>query len=447
MALDYQTNPTGVFYQIGKIIKTVNAHATMASTTLPAELKQIADPIESSDYTEVIEGIYSYFAGLQSQQVNIRQAVAAYAGNVLTRRASVIDQLGITATDVQSVLAALIDQMALDSQTVNRCTATVGSTTAASGNVGNGTVLTTKVLDGFNPPVLDAQAHLRYAGVNSEFCVTETMTVRCIADSYRDGLAAGEERFSWHGGLKSVPFDFQAEGSGDGPSLTASAGDNLLTNGDWESWSNTDTPGSWTLVAGTAGTHILREDTNKYRGDYALRLKGDGAVFPTVKQTFSAGQITARRMYCVSVRLRRSAGAAAGSLNIVMTGTGYTAGVTEQIDTTVAGGLTTSYVLHQFFFVAPASVPDDFALTIAQYSTALTAGESIYVDDTILTEVPYHGGVGAVVVPGSTPFVVGDQFTFTLSQTAGVLQDFFRRAFAVILPSSGAPTLADALGT
>jgi hypothetical protein len=60
----------------------------------------------------------------------------------------------------------------------------------------------------------------------------------------------------------------------------------------------------------------------------------------------------------------------------------------------------------------------------------------------------YHGGVAAAVVPGSSRFAAGDRFTFTVSNdAAGVFQEAFRKNYGVQLPSSGAPTIADALAT
>jgi hypothetical protein len=60
----------------------------------------------------------------------------------------------------------------------------------------------------------------------------------------------------------------------------------------------------------------------------------------------------------------------------------------------------------------------------------------------------YHGGVAAAVVPGASRFAAGDRFTFTVSNdAAGVIQEAFRKNYGVQLPSSGAPTIADALAT
>jgi hypothetical protein len=73
----------------------------------------------------------------------------------------------------------------------------------------------------------------------------------------------------------------------------------------------------------------------------------------------------------------------------------------------------------------------------------------VFTDDVYLSEVRYHGGVGAVVVPGSTRFAANDRFTAANTNTEGIIQRFFRRFYRMQLPSNNAAgeTILDSLAT
>lgn len=447
MAIDYITTNSGVFYRIGRIAYAVNTHGTTAATTLPAELKNIVDPYEAVDYTAQIVGIYGTYANLQAAEVGTRQTLADYSTATLLDRDTVLEQLGVEA-DITQVLVALIRQMGIDSQTVRKCVVTLGTVTAAAGNIGNGTVLLTTTLDGFNPPIVGAPVSLNYNGLLSQLAVTsETMAFACTADSYRDGTTAGGESFSWSGGLATQLLDWQTEGSGVGPSLTVAGTAGLVTDGSFENWQNTNTPINWTIDNGTAGTTILRSSAEFYRGVYALAIVGNGSAATIgVGQAISPSTLQGRRMYNVSFRLKASATAASGAFNCQFTGTGYTAASTEKVD--IAGGsLPTTWTLYNFFISLPANLPSDWRLVIRATGT-LTAARTIWVDSVCLAPVTYHGGVGAVVVPGSAPFVAGDQLSATVANdNASAWQTYFRRAYSVQLPSATNPaqTILDSL--
>jgi hypothetical protein len=153
----------------------------------------------------------------------------------------------------------------------------------------------------------------------------------------------------------------------------------------------------------------------------------------------------------VSLRIKASGVPAAGNINVLFTGTGYAAGATEKVNIAFGSFPTAAFTaagsLQSFFFQTPVNIPSDWKLTITITGT-LSAGTAVYFDSVALAEVLYHGGVGAAVCAGSTPFAVGDKFTFTITNDqAGKFQEFFRSWFKVQLPSSGAPNISDALAT
>ncbi|WP_020475719.1 hypothetical protein [Zavarzinella formosa] len=447
MAIDY----TDLFTRGGKLVKYVNSRLPVAATSLPAELTAIANLFEAADLTEQITRLYDDYAGFQSNITRERQTLAGYWDAILTDRDTVLTELRVPDADVNSVLPELFRRMVADSQTVDQSTVTIGSVTADAENEGNGTVLLTKLLDGYNPPIQGGLPTLQYAGLNSELAVpSETMTFTCTADSARDGLPEGSERFSWSGGIAGQKFDFEAEGSGDGPGLTAAGDSQLINNGNFEQWSS-NTPSGWTVAAGTAGTHIKQMTTaaNVYRGDSSLWFDGDGTQATIqINQSVSSGRMQSRRLYCVSVRVKASAASGTGAFLCQFTGTGYTASSTEKIAIT-AGSMPTAWTLYNFWIVTPAVMPDDWTLTVANTGTP-GASSNVYVDCLIPTEGTYHGGIAAVLLPGAAPYAAGDRFTVAISNDqAGTFQDFFRQCYGVQLPSNGAgaETISDSLAT
>jgi hypothetical protein len=448
MAIDYTTDPTGIFRRGGKLVKFNNAHLANATTTLPAQLVEIADKFENSDLTPQILSLYGVYRGMQNQEVANRQALASFWNNILLDVPTVVGQLNLPTADLSLVLPALFRQMVVDGQTVQKITTTIGAVAAGAGNVGNGTVLLTKRLDGQEPPAQGAVSLPEYAGLDSEFATNETMVFVCTADSGRDGRTPAAEAFDWSGKAPDAAFGYNGDGSGVGPGLTVGNGQSLATDGDFELWTG-NTPTYWAPLAGTlAGTHLFQENSVVYRGGAALKLTGDGALATVGVSQAIPGSIRGRRMVCVSLRMRCSAVPAAGSFDVKFSGTGYTPGAGESISVAF-GSMPTSYTLYNFFAVMPNAIPSDMKLLV-QVSGTLSNTKSVYVDSLSLNTVPYHGGVGAVVVAGSTPFQVGDRFTAAVSESAetvGVFQRLFRRKYQFQLPSSGAPTIGDALGS
>ena len=448
MAIDYTTANTGLFDRGGKLIKHVNSRLASATTTLPAELKAIADKFEAADMTSQIAGLFADYDGFQSNVTRERQAIARYWDAILTDRTSVLDQLAVPQADVTAVLPALIRQMIADTASVDASTVAVGTVTANASNVGNGTVLMSKLLDGYNAPLSGAIPVLHYAGVNSELAVNETMTFTCVSDSSRDGLTSGTEGFSWVGGIAGEKLGFEDEGSGEGPTLTVAGQSTVISNNDFETWAS-NLPTGWTAGNGVAGTHIKQSTAEFYRGLSSLHFDGDNAQADIrTDYAVAAGTMQSRRLYCVAVRVKASAAAGTGGLLVSFTGTGYTASSTEKI-TITAGSMPTSWTLYNFWVVTPANIPSDWTLKITNTGTP-GATSNVYVDSLSCEAGVYHGGLAAMVVPGSIPFTIGDRFTSAITNdAAGVFQEFFRQNYLVQLPSvtDGSETIVDSLAT
>lgn len=445
MALDYDGTNTGIFYRLGRAVKVCDDMAAQATTTLPAQLKSIADPFESADLTDQIAGLYASVEGLRSAVTGNRQLIAAVSDAILTDRITVLNELGISSNTLATVLPSLFAKMQADSKTIKRNTVTLGSVTAASGNVGNGTVLVSKILDGYSAPGRRNIACTKYAGVNSEIAVPETMRFKCIQDSYRDRITAGQEVFAWSGARAGVPFDYLGEGSGDGPTIAVGDARNLVTGGTFENFAS-DVPSGWTVAAGTAGTHIFQNTTSGqfYRGSSALKLTGDG-VETDIGLIQYLSSMNARRGYFLTARVKASAVPTNGDLVIYVSGVGgFTPpGGTASI-AVPAASLTTGWVFYSTFFVAPANITTPYVSI--EVSDTLDNAKSIFVDDVMLLEATYHGGIAAAVVPGVTPFAVDDAFTVSVANDdAGKFQRFFRQKYGFQLPSASSPAISESL--
>ncbi len=400
MAFLYSDVNTGVFYRLGKLIKKLNSYLTLASTTLPADEKEIVDPYELADMPDQVQGIYALYPSAQQQIVQLRQALAAAADVTLQDRASVIVQLGLTQSDLNSILPALHTQMIADSQTLDRSTVTVGVVVKNSGNIGTGWILPTKVLDGVSAPTKNGRAFQKYNGLASELTVpSETQTFECTSDSGSSGAVEGGEGFFWKGKIEDQAQGFLGEGSGDGPTITVANANGIITDGALESWT-ANAPDNWPIDNGLAGTHIFQELTIIHRGLSSLKFLGTGAqAVMGIGQDQSVSSYKPRQRLAVGLWVYGDSIPAAGSLNMKFTGTGYSASsptntvVTATISGTPAGG---SYTLG---FKLPYGNADPVV------STAIAYNESAATIRTILRAIPGLGHVH-VTQSGSSPNVV-----------------------------------------
>lgn len=445
MALNYTTAPGGIFVRGGKIVAAVNAHAADPAVNLPNELKQVVDPFEDSDTTALVDGIYRDYDDFKQQFVVARQRIATYFDAVLRDRA-VVEELRLTVDDLPTVLPTFFRQMVDDAQTVQRSTVTVGAAVPSASNVGTGTVLLTKRLDGFSAPVDRGVPIPQYAGRDSELAApAETMLFECT-----DAGSSGRETLSWSGGILTQKFDWRDEGSGPGPRLRLDDQGAILDNGGFEFWAGTPAaPSSWTVIAGTAGTHVQQATGagTFYRGTSALRLLGDGATKPAVRQAITR-RLDPLRMYCLSCYVKHDLNHVAGDLRVSLTGTGYVASMTDKIELTPAQMSSSTFVLASCFVLMPAAIPDDMSVTVEVVNANETTGQSIYVDLVTLQEVAYFAGVGAAAVAGAVNPVRGDRWTADVTNDhAGVFQEFARVQWGIQFPSSATPTISDALAT
>jgi hypothetical protein len=455
MSLDYTGSSLGLFRHLGKLVKHFNQFqddAMDGSTGLEADRDEITDAFDAGDLEGVIDGLASAYDRWKVEYVDRRATLARYMLARLQDRITILDEIGATSLDASEILYRLIDQMTADSQTVLSSSVTLGSVSAGGSNVGNGTVLTTKVLDGYSSPGarsgLFYRAHPAYNGLNSELAVaSETMTVQCVEDIYDN---QGVVTFEWRGKLsdQAGQYGIDTDGSGTIGNITEihETTTDIVTNADFEDFTTPNIPDGWTIDSGTAGTHVKSNTSNVAHGSTSLQLVGDGAQ-ATIKvaQAIASNVVNTNRCYALTAQVQADASIGAGTLTIWFEGTGYTAGASEKISI-APGSLPTSMTLETCLITMPASIPSDFKLVVKWDGTPTNA-KNVFIDDIGLAPVSYGGGVGIAIVRGTTPFTKRDKFTFTVANSEGVFQKAFRQIFGVQLPSAGSPTIADGLAT
>ncbi len=454
MSLTY-TGTNGVFTQIGKLVKHYNKikdNANDATDGLDANQDEILDVFQAADQDVAIDGLVPAFKRWKAEAISRREELAQYVVSRLQDEETILKELGMNSADIDQIVNELIAEMDANNKTVEESNFSLGSVSEGSSNEGGGKILVTDILDGATSPGsfngVRMPANLKYKGKTSELGGNETFRFKVTADSYQDGLNEGSEEISWQGCPRAEPHGLDDGGSGYVGTIQPlhASTEEFLANADFEVFT-TNSPDNWDVVNGTVGTDILQENTVIAQGESALKFSGGGSAIE-IKQDISADSVIANKMYCVSVKLRRSDVPMPSMSNVTVQfeGTGYSAGGTEQVSQTFGSLNTVGFEVFSFFVVMPSIIPDDFALVL-KWDGGPSSGELVYFDDLSMGPVNYGGGIGVVAVRDSGTFVRGDRFEVSTTTTEGVFQEFFRRVLGAQLPSSASPTISDSLAT
>jgi hypothetical protein len=440
----------GFFTRLGRIAYSVALHNSYRGSTIGTRADIISDQFNSSQQP-VRDLLYQNLAQQRAQM----SAWPAYDAQMV--RQTLIDMANasnpLSAKTVQVAMTALIAQMVADSDTVQANTVSV-SVATGSGNVGDAVCIAS---------VKNA------AGINMEYVIPELIVLTATNDSQSGAVTAGYESWSVKSPVAQgdlLSWDWP-KGSGVSASITAvpadDGGQQLLTNGDFEDWTVSNTPDNFAILVGSAGTTILRAAV-PYRGTYSLSFVGNGSQLTSVAQEFndSTDGTTYRLLpstvyaLCVSVKVSAtpSGGVLAFSLvdstNAVINNDAGDANTISKDLTTVS----TTWVRVSGFFQTPALLPAEPLKLAVRLTTALENAKTVYIDDlTMVAPLPaYAGGPYLAVFPGATATVLGDNFTVTVSNNlAGQLQTWCNRVFSMTsmnmqLPSAtSSPSIPDSL--
>lgn len=437
-----------LFENIGEFIQRVNDFVGLYSA-LDTDLSEIQAELSGNSRLDVYASLPSTFEGFKSTVHGWIGIMNGKVRELLTHRDDVLEKLALgNQTDVRAVLRELIRDMNDASESVNASSVTIGGITKDAVNTNVGTLLLGKVLDGVSAPAARFAAHPEYNGLDSELALpADTLYVTCVADNPTSGRAEGQESFQVVGKPTSTPFSHQDGGSGPGPTFQTLNTYSIFSGLEFESFTS-DIPDGWTVDAGDPGVHILEETTTVYRGNAALKLVGDGSESSiSLSQELILSRVTPLRRYCLAGWVRGTAGMSAGTLTIQFEGTGYTATSSEKIELdSTALAAQTSYDVEHFYINMPQEIPEDMKLVIKL--TGTPSAHAVYLDGFAFGPVTYHNGIHMAILAGAEKFLLGDRFTFDVTNDDnGVIQAYFRDAFQVQLPSSGTPTIDDSLAT
>jgi|GEM_PF-3976650 len=383
-------------------------------------------PTEWTDYVAAFDGtspaVRSAVADSSSQLASARTALDSLTSWVASSAAAAIIETAhadhaLPAKTIDFGLAELIKQMKAGTKFVN--SNHLGISSAAGGaNVGNGQVVAS-MLDGNGRRLEFAYAE-ELAGVftNNSTLGSEQLTVR-------GQLAAdGKRAYNWPAGSGSTQNYTAID--------AASTANNLLTNGSFDTFV-VNTPGSWTIVVGTAGTEILAEPTVVYKaGGKALAIAG-AATLTCLAQTLA---LKAKTPYAVNLWCKTSGTPAAGVLQVELWDVAAAAVCLDEEGNAASFTINlvtlgTAYVAKSAVFRLAEPVPASVQLRI-RLTTALSAGTTLYIDHVALAAAKqqYTGGPYVAFFSGSANWSLDDTLTITpANDYGGLLHTAFWRLF------------------
>ncbi len=393
--------------------------------------------------------------GLPSLQLGPASQLGSQTRNAARAYLCRIVNADVPLADVNNLnlaLRELIRQMLAQSYKVSACTVTA-SASSVSGIVGTGAVVATVL----NP-----------YGLQQDNLFAETGILTCTGDAQNGTATANSEPFQYRGDqapVSDLGYDWPGySGANSGLTTISSASNqpNFLTNSNFETFTVSNTPDSWTIGAGGAGVSIFSEASIVYAGSKALKFLGTGSVRPIIRQTLTT--LKPNRVYAVNFWIRSSGTLTTaanfkvrlvdGSNTVVVDDQGNANGVTIDLTT-----LTTGYVAHGGVLITPKTLPAVLKVQIeASNGVDLVNAEAIYLDQMAMAEATYlySGGPGLGIFAGSVPFMTRDAFDVTMANNQNSAANgatwqrvfdrwFGMRAQQLLLPTAGSTLLNDSL--
>lgn len=424
MAIDFDSDPGGLFSRIGRLLFSLNSVNDFRGTAGTPNLETAIDDIEAqyaASDQNLTDALYTQKTSYRSSHASFLQYLRSLAQSTVIEMAD--DDASLASKDIATALKEVIAQMVDGSYDIEKPIVTV-SDTAGSSNTGQGQLV--------------GSAKNVY-GVTRDYVFAETIRCLCTNDSQL-GATEGREPFSVRGEVAAsdqLSHDWPA-GSGASISIQAvdadeDAGTNKLTNGAFTSFTS-NIPDNWAVLVGAAATDIFSAGSSDALGSAgsALKFTGTGgAPLSSVAQTFNTSSGTTATLkpntvYHYSFWAKKSAGLAAGVIEVGLVD-GSNAAISDDASTanthTIAhGSLTTSYAHFSGAFITPKSLPTTYKIR-ARVSTALTSAESAFIDHLTLTEATqvYQGGPYVTIHSHPTYFIVNDSFSLVVANDYGSL--------------------------
>ena len=414
---------------------TITTHQIALRTKFDAVVDAYAASSAGGDL-DMIAGLVSQIENRINDGKILRQVLQADARRTVIEMmddalVAVTGGAGLPEKTPRHAIKELIRQMVDNSKDIDGTTITIASTTAVSGNQGNGTFLVSALASQIKAPTVADNPSVK----------TELVRARCIGDS-NGKYPPSSERFLIEGQRKIDYMDEDwPKGSGIKYGLNAvnptfdqgtGPGQNVVRDGVFADFTSNN-PDHWDIITGSAGSTIKQSPTTGYRetSSYALRFDNDGSTTLKVRQTLnsnasnsSLGKLKPDTVYSLSFVVKKAGTVSGGNLKVRVEDSGGTAlnnsDANRKMEISLAhndASITTSYVLVSKAVQTPRTLPSKDIRIVIETDTAFTNGSDIYIDDVCLAEMhkPSPGGLACQVIPGSTDFAVEDGFTIQVT--------------------------------
>lgn len=379
--------------------------------------------LEDKSYTYQISTAEQIGSAAIAGLENIQRQLIALSSQIILDRAHHLELFPevTNESDVGEVLKAIFDFMIVTADTVPKNTVTLSAITKTTAATTAGNVYNTLKLPGNIAPGAGYVQHHALFGLDSELPESDSFVAICRSQGYL--MLSGRP-------AANVPYgEATVYGNAGYITLDGLGSGNLVSNL-FENFTTVNIPDGWTINSGAAGTEV-KEDAvanNVFAGAKSLRLEGTSNIsFPI------ASLVSPRQNLLLSVNLKKGTGTTSGTYKLQMTGTGMADQETAAFNATDLSTATwTEKTLH---CAVPAAIPSDLKIRIV--TTAVDTTDGIYLDGGIMQPYVYWAGTGWAATQGTTPFILGDKFTGTITNDkAGVVQTLIVRHHGIQLPSA-----------
>ncbi len=410
------------------------AFLTTRSTTIEA------DAAESPAVSNEIDGHWTALSSFQSATSGIFSSYRTLAEKIFVRQ--VYLDAGISSLDLVTALQECIRQMRVTGDDINGSTVSVGSQTSVPTPIGN--------------PIFVVSLRTKRGEV-VQTAFQESLRIAITSD-VNAGATARNESFSVKGAAAITDVFSHLYPAGSSCSVSGQLVDaqannssgNLLTNGDFETFTTTDTPDNFVILLGAASTQIFSSgSSDAYTQSNALKLTGAAGVLTTLYQPFNTtasttagaggtpGRVYPGRVYAFHGKIKAiSAAPVAGVLRVAITDSAnavlnndFGSALSFDTDLTL---ITTGFTSFSGVFSMPTNLPSVVRLQL-KTTTAVTNTSSVVIDDIAFTEMTelYAGGPRIAGFSCSTNAILNDAWTFAVSSTRGVMADWLERLFSL----------------
>ena len=444
------TGGSGWFTRLGLELGEVNRIATACfGTVLDTAVSNIFAAHTSAEQREVSQ-LYQYRDTVRQQAATYVSQLQAQATAVAVAQVDRDSPLPPGGKTPANAVARVITQMKGTSDTIQRAV-TSAVVTAASGNKGDA-VVKVGLTDAYGLPL--------------DMVMAETLTATVTADTGNGGATKYGEPLAVVGQPAQPISDYRwPAGSAASQTLkvsdAADTGVNLLANGDFSSWGGTgnNTPGTWAMLTGAAGTQILRGSTSPLRSadgtQYYCTFKPDGSTLTEIAQAVTLKPLT---VYAVHLFLRIDASDAQSFRVRLIDGNGATvaddAGTNLTKSTVLSGIGSNTWTSVYAFWATPRIVPAGTRLAMGFVTTSPSSSRTVDVDLASLVAATqlYPGGPFAAAFSKETQSAKNDYYSIAVANNlsrwsfARSLDGLFNlRQNGLSFPSALSPSVPDSL--